>query len=290
MLQRVMNIMRLIFIKILFISCLGLTLSGCETISGLFSGDSSDKKAEAEYEGWDAQKFRSEAKAALDAGAYEKAIKHYESMQTRYPFGDGAAQNEIDLAFAYYKAGKYIEAVAAADRFIKMNPRSSGIDYALYIKGISFFNQDIGFIDRFLPTDKAQRDQSKAQQAHAVFTELITRFPNSKYTADAKQRIIAINNNIAMHEVHIARYYLKREAYVAAASRASGVVDKYQGTIAVPYALQVMQEAYTALGMGDLARDATRVYELNYPNGPPVEEFKDATISHKVWDFIGLEK
>jgi outer membrane protein assembly factor BamD len=289
MLQRVMNIMRLILIKILFISCLGLTLSGCETIGGMFGGDAGAAKDD-EYAGWDAQKFRSEAKAALDAGSYEKAVKHYESMQTRYPFGDGAAQNEIDLAYAYYKAGKYIEAVGATDRFIKMNPRSPGVDYALYIKGISLFNQDIGFIDRFLPTDKSQRDQTKAQQALATFTELLKSHPNSKYAADSKQRIIAINNNLAMHEVHIARYYMKREAYVAAASRASGVVDKYQGTIAVPYALQVMQEAYTALGMGDLAKDATRVYEMNYPNGPVEEEFKDATMAHKVWDVIGLEK
>ena len=185
MLQRVMNIMRLILIKILFISCLGLTLSGCETVSGLFGGDAGAAKDD-EYTGWDAQKFRSEAKAALDAGSYEKAVKHYEVMQTRYPFGDNAAQNELDLAYAYYKASKYIEAVAAADRFTKTNPRSPGVDYALYIKGISLFNQDIGFIDRFLPTDKAQRDQSKAQQAFVVFTELLTRFPSSKYAADSK--------------------------------------------------------------------------------------------------------
>lgn len=289
MLQRVMNIMRLILIKILFISCLGLTLSGCETVSGLFGGDA-DATKDDEYTGWDAQKFRSEAKTALDAGSYEKAVKLYESMQTRYPFGDAAAQNEIDLAYAYYKASKYIEAEAAADRFIKMNPRSAGVDYALYIKGISFFNQDIGFIDRFLPTDKTQRDQTKSQQALATFTELLKRFPNSKYAADSKQRIIAINNNLAMHEVHIARYYLKRGAHVAAASRASAVVEKFQGTIAVPYALQVMQEAYTALGMGDLAKDATRVYEANYPEGPVEPEFKDATIARKIWDVIGLEK
>jgi outer membrane protein assembly factor BamD len=289
MLQRVTNIMRLILIKILFISCLSLTLTGCETLSNVFSGGSSSS-SEDEYVGWDIQKFRSEAKTALEAGSYEKAIKLYEAIQTRYPFGDSSAQIELDLAYAYYKAGKYEEAIAAADRFIKMNPRSPGVDYAFYLRGLSNYNRDIGFIDRFLPTDTAQRDQNKAQTSYNNFNELITRFPNSKYVADSKLRMIALKNNIAMHEVHIARYYLKRQAYVAAASRASAVVDKYQGTPAVPYALQVMQEAYTNLGMTDLAKDATRVYELNYPNGPPVPEHSEATVSHQVWDFIGLEK
>ncbi len=291
MLQRVINIMRLILIKILFVSCLSLTLLGCSTLSNLFSSDSSSSSSdEDEYVGWDIQKFRSEAKAALDAGSYEKAVKLYEAIQTRYPFGDTAPQTELDLAYAYYKAGKYEEAVSASDRFIKMNPRSPGVDYAFYLKGLANYNRDIGFIDRFLPTDTAQRDQSKAQTAYNNFNELITRFPNSRYVADAKLRMIALKNNLAMHEVHIARYYLKRQAYVAAASRASGVVEKYQGTPAVPYALQVMQEAYKSLGMNDLAKDAARVYELNYPNGPPVPEHSEATVSHQVWDFIGLEK
>jgi outer membrane protein assembly factor BamD len=291
MLQRVMSIMRLILIKILFMGCLSLVLSGCGTLDSLgnmFSGGSNS--SEDEYVGWDVQKFRSEAKAAVDAGSYEKAVKLYEAIQTRYPFGDTAAQTELDLAYAYYKAGKHEEAVATADRFIKMNPRSAGVDYALYLKGLANYNRDIGFVDRFLPTDTSQRDQNKAQTAYNNFKELITRFPNSRYVADARLRMIALNNNLAMHEVHIARYYMKRKAYVAAASRASGVVEHYQGTPAVPYALQVMQEAYTELGMNDLAKDTARVYELNYPNGPPVAEHKDATLSHEVWDFIGLEK
>jgi outer membrane protein assembly factor BamD len=288
MLQRVMSIMRLILIKILFIGCLSLTLSACSTLGDLFSGSSSS--TDDEYVGWDVAKFRSEGKAALDAGSYEKAVRIYEAIQTRYPFGEGSSQAELDLAYAYYKSGKYEESVSTADRFIKMNPRSPGVDYAIYLKGLSNFNRDIGFIDRFLPTDTSQRDQSKVQTSYNNFKELVERFPNSKYTADARLRMTAVRNNIAMHEVHIARYYIKRKAYVAAASRASAVVEKYQGTPAVPYALQVMQEAYNNLGMADLAKDATRVYELNYPNGPPVPEHSESTFSHKVWDFIGLER
>ena len=285
--------MRLIFIKFLFICCLGLSLQGCGSLGGslqeLFSSDSSSSD-EDEYAGWTAEKFRTEAKAAVDAGSYEKAIKLYEALESRYPFGEDSAQTELDIAYAYYKNNDPDSAIAAADRFIKMNPRSPGVDYAYYLKGLVNYNRGIGFVDRFLPTDTSQRDQGTAHDAMANFEELIRRFPQSKYVPDARLRMIALKNNLAMYEVHVARYYMKRKAYVAAADRASTVIEKYQRTAAVPYALQVLQEAYTSLDMEDLAQDTARVYELNYPNGPPVPEHESSTLSHKIWDFIGLEK
>jgi outer membrane protein assembly factor BamD len=152
------------------------------------------------------------------------------------------------------------------------------------------YNRDIGFLDRFLPTDTSQRDPGSAREAYNNFSELIRRFPGSKYLSDARLRMIALRNNLAMHEVHVARYYLKRKAYIAAANRAAGVIEKYQRTPAIPYALQVMQEAYTKLDMTNLADDVKQVYQQNYPDGPPVPEHKNATLSHRVWDFIGLEK
>jgi len=281
--------MRLIFIKFLFICCLGLSLQGCSSLQELFSSDSSSSE-EDEYADWTAEKFRTEAKAAVDAGSYEKAIKLYEALESRYPFGEDSAQTELDIAYAYYKNNDPDSAIAAADRFIKMNPRSPGVDYAYYLKGLVNYNRGIGFVDRFLPTDTSQRDQGTAHDAMANFEELIRRFPQSKYVPDARLRMIALKNNLAMHEVHVARYYMKRKAYVAAADRASTVIEKYQRTAAVPYALQVLQEAYTSLDMEDLAQDTARVYELNYPNGPPVPEHESSTLSHKIWDFIGLEK
>lgn len=293
MLQCIMSIMRLFLIKILLLSSLSLVLTGCSTfdsLSNLLGSGSDSSSNDDEYAGWDKQKFRKEGKAALDAGSYEKAIKLYEALQSRYPFGEGSAQNELDLAYAYYKADKNEEAVSATERFIKTNPRSAGIDYAYYLRGLANFNRDLGFVNRYLPTDISQRDQSKAQDSYRNFEELITRFPNSKYVADAKQRMTYLRNNMAMHEVHVARYYIKRQAYIAAANRASSVVEKYQGTIAVPYALQIMEEAYSNLGMTDLAKDAARVYETNYPNGPTVPEHSDATTANKIWDFIGLEE
>ena len=281
--------MRLILIKFLFIFCLSLSLQGCGTLQSLMGSDS-DSSEEDEYATWNAEQFRAQAKAAVDSGNYDKAIKLYEALESRYPFGEDSAQTQLDVAYAYYKNDDPESAVAAADRFIKTNPRNSSVDYAYYLKGLVNYNRGIGFIDRFLPTDTSQRDPGDARTAYENFAELIRRFPASKYVPDARQRMIALNNNLAMHEVHVARFYIKRKAYIAAVNRASGVVEKYQRTPAVPYALQIMQEAYTELGMTDLAKDTTSVYELNYPNGPPVAEHKEATFSHKVWDFIGLEK
>ena len=281
--------MRLILIKFLFIFCLSLSLQGCGTLQSLMGSDS-DSSEEDEYATWNAEQFRTQAKAAVDNGNYDKAIKLYEALESRYPFGEDSAQTQLDVAYAYYKNDDPESAVAAADRFIKTNPRNSSVDYAYYLKGLVNYNRGIGFIDRFLPTDTSQRDPGDARTAYENFAELIRRFPASKYVPDARQRMIALNNNLAMHEVHVARFYIKRKAYIAAVNRASGVVEKYQRTPAVPYALQIMQEAYTELGMTDLAKDTASVYELNYPNGPPVAEHKEATFSHKVWDFIGLEK
>ncbi|MGZ8190027.1 MAG: outer membrane protein assembly factor BamD [Methylococcaceae bacterium] len=281
--------MRLIFIKFLFIFYLSASLQGCATLTDLFSGDSSSSE-EDEYVGWNAEKFRTEAKMAVDSGSYEKAIKLYEALESRYPFGESSAQTQLDIAYAYYKNGDPDSAIAAADRFIKINPRNPHVDYAFYLKGLVNYNRGIGFLDRFLPTDTSQRDPGSARDAYDNFAELIRRFPGSKYLSDARLRMIALKNNMAMHEVHVARYYLKRKAYIAAANRASGVIEKYQRTPAVPFALQVLQEAYTKLDMKDLAKDVEYVYAENYPNGPPVPEHKDATVSHRVWNFIGLEK
>lgn len=265
--------------------CLGLFLQGCGTF-----GSSDDADAENQYAGWNAEKFRTEAQKNMDASNYEKAIKIYEALESRYPFGESSAQTQLDIAYAYYKNSEPESAVAAADRFIKMNPRNPHVDYAYYLKGLVNYNRDIGFLDRFLPTDISQRDPGSAREAYRNFEELIRRYPSSRYLADARLRMIALKNNLAMHEVHVARYYIKRKAFVAAANRASRVIENYQRTPAVPYALQVMQEAYTELGMKDLASDAKRVYDQNYPDGPPVPEFKNVTLSHRLWDFIGFEK
>ena len=288
-LQRVVGTMRLILIKILFVCCLSLFLNGCSSFKDIFSSDTKASD-EAEYTDWTAEKFRTQAKKMIDESNYEKAIKLYQALESRYPFGEDSAQTELDIAYAYFKNNEPESAIAATDRFTKINPRSPAIDYAYYLKGLVNYNRGISFVDRFLPTDTSQRDTGTATDAIKNFEELIQRFPNSKYVADSRLRLISLKNNLAMHEVHVARYYIKRQAYAAAINRASIVIEKYPRTPAVPYALLVLNEAYTNLNQVDLANDVKRVYELNYPSGPPVIEQASSTFSHKVWDLIGLEK
>jgi outer membrane protein assembly factor BamD len=286
--------MRLIFGKVLFILCLGVALPGCETLKKLTSSSSSSEEKPDEYKDWNAKKFYDDAKQALQKGNYQKAIELYEALESRYPFGEYAAQTQLDIAYAYYKNEDSESALAAADRFIKINPRNPHVDYAYYLKGLIQYNRNITFLSRFIPTDSTQRDTSSAREAYNIFSELERRFPKSQYLPDAKKRMMALRNHLAMHEVKIARFYLNRKAYMAAVNRASVVVKQYLGTPAmppaIPYALQVMQEAYTKLGLDDLAKDTQRIYEQNYPDGPPVPEQADASFAQDVWDFIGLDE
>ncbi len=280
--------MLLFFKRILFFACLAFALQGCETLQNFKFNDSSSE--DAEYSDWGAKKFHDQAKAAMKANNYQKAIKLYETLEARYPFGDYAAQTQLDMAYAYYKNEDPEAAIAAAERFIKVHPRNPSVDYAYYLKGLVNFNRSIGFIERFLPTDVTQRNPSNVKDAYANFQELVQRFPNSKYTADAKQRMLALRNNLAMYEIHVARFYLKRRAYVAAANRGSYVIKEFQRTPAVPYALQVMQQAYSNLGLNDLAADAKRVYDQNYPDGPPIPEHSETRFVNQLWNFFGLDQ
>ncbi|HBA64575.1 MAG TPA: outer membrane protein assembly factor BamD [Methylococcaceae bacterium] len=278
--------MRLFLVKFLLVITLGLSLQGCETLKN-FSLESTSTD---EYKDWSEEKLHTSAKEAMDDGYYQKAIKMYETLESRFPFGEYAAQAQLNIAYAYYKNDDSEAAIAAAERFIKIHPRNPSVDYAYYLKGLVNYNRDIGFLERFLPTDTSQRDPGSAREAYNNFQELISRFPDSQYIPDAQQRMIALRNNMAMHEVHAARFYLKRKAYVAAVNRASEVVNNYQRTTAVPFALEVMIEAYNKLGMETLANNASRVYELNFPDGPPVPERESRTMAGKVWDFIGFDR
>lgn len=284
--------MRLLLVKTLFIASLALTLQGCEALNALSSlGGKDDTSAkEDEYIGWDDAKFHQQAKEALENKNYQKAITLYEALEARYPFGDYAAQAQLNVAYAYYKNDDPEAALAAIDRFIKVHPRNPNVDYAYYLRGLVNYNRGIGFIDRFLPTDSSQRDPGNAKDSYDNFQELVQRFPQSKYVPDARLRMVALRNNLAMYEVHVADFYLRRKAYVAAVTRANNIIKEYQRTPAVPHALQIMQDAYRQLGMDDLAADAERVFKLNYPNGIPVADYKEKTMIEETWDAIGMDK
>jgi outer membrane protein assembly factor BamD len=279
--------MRLLLVKTVFIASLAWMLQGCETFEAFSSKDSAK---EDEYTGWDEKKFHDQAKEALDAKNFQKAVSLYEALEARYPFGDYAPQAQLNVAYAYYKNDDPEAALAAADRFIKTHPRNPSVDYAYYLKGLINYNRGIGFIDRFLPTDASQRDSGPARDSYDNFQELLRRFPNSQYAADAKQRMVALRNNLAMYEVHVADFYMRRKAYVAAVNRANHIIKEFQRTPAVPIALQIMQDGYRKLGMDDLAADAERIYKLNYPNGAPMGDYKDEGAIQKAWDAMGLDR
>jgi len=278
--------MRLFLQKFFILFYFSFILQGCGTLSG----SDSDSELDKEYLGWDAAKFHKKAKSAMEAENYQKSIKLYETLEARYPFGEYAAQAQLDIAYVYYKNSDPEAAIAATDRFIKIHPRHANVDYAYYLKGLVNFNRSIGFIERFLPTDVSQRNPDNIKVAFENFQELIRRFPESKYTPDAKQRILSLKNNLAMYEVHVARFYLKRKAYLAAANRAGHVIKEYQRTPAIPHALKVMQEAYTKLGLNELSSDAERVYQKNFHDGTTADDEQEVTFVQGLWDFLGFDQ
>jgi outer membrane protein assembly factor BamD len=239
-----------------------LLAAGCVMLSacGLL-GDQPDETA-----GWSANKLYSEAKDALDGGDYTRAVKLYEKLEGRYPFGRYAQQAQIDTAYASYKDGETAAALAAVDRFIQLHPSHPNIDYAYYLKGLINFNDNLGWLGRFSGQDLSERDPKAARAAYDAFQTLITRYPESKYTPDATLRMQYIVNALAQHEVHAARYYYRRGAYLAAVNRAQQALKDYDGAPANEEALYIMVRSYDALGMKDLRDDAARVMERNYPN------------------------
>lgn len=219
-----------------------------------------------ETKDWSAQRLYSEAKAALQDSNWERAIDLFEKLEARYPFGRYAQQALLESAYAYYKFDEPDSAISAIDRFIKTYPRHPHLDYAYYLRGLVNYHRGDTIVDRVLPRDPAERDAGASRQAFFDFSEVTKQFPNSRYAKDAGQRMLFLRNNLAQYEIHVADYYLRRGAYVAAANRAKTVIENYQGTPAVAQALEMLVRAYTHLGLTDLAADAKRVLQLNYPD------------------------
>lgn len=241
-------------------------------------------KKDDKTRGWSAQRLYSEAKNSLALGDYESAIDYYEKLEQRYPFGAYAQQAQLDVAYAYYKYQEPAAAIAACDRFIKLHPRHPNVDYAYYLKGLTNFKQGKGFItelvERYVPADDSEHDTGALRDAFVAFGELTRRFPDSVYSADAEQRMVYLRNMLARHEIHVARYYMKRKAYVAAVNRTKYVIENYQRTPAVADALVIAVEAYSELELYDLAADSLRVLRLNYPDHPDLEDVEDLLAAH----------
>ena len=249
---------------------LALLITGC----GLLP------EAQDETKGWSAQKLYTEAKDQMADGGYEKAIQYFEKLEARYPYGRYAQQAQIEIAYAYYKANEPASALAACDRFIKLHPNHPNMDYIYYLKGLVNFNDDLGFLgaltekiaessETLAPLarqDMSERDPKASREAFESFKELTTRFPGSKYTPDAIARMKYLVNALASHEVHVARYYYRRGAYVAAVNRAQSAMQQYPQMPATEEALTIMIKAYDALGLNALRDDTLRIMQKNFPN------------------------
>lgn len=221
--------------------------------------------------GWSAEKLYREAKDALDAGQYDLAIKNYETLEARYPYGRYAQQAQLEIAYAYYKQSETASAVTASERFVKLHPNHPNVDYAYYLKGLAYFNDDLGLFGKLGGQDRTERDPKSARDAFDAFKDLAQRYPESRYTPDAIARMKYLTNALASHEIHVARYYMKRGAYVAAANRAQYALKNYPQAPALEEALLIMVQAYDALGVPELRNDADRVLRMNFPDSAYVK-------------------
>lgn len=242
----------------LLLALIALLISGC----GIFSGKEDDETA-----GWSAQRLYGEAKDAMAEKQWANAVKYFEKLEARFPYGRFAQQAQLEVAYCHYKEGERASAIAAADRFIKLYPNHPHVDYAYYLKGLINFNEQQGFF-AFVAVDMTDRDPKAAREAFDAFREVVTRFPDSKYASDSAARMKYLVNALASHEVHVARYYMKRTAYVAAANRAQYAIKNYPQAPAVEQAVFILVKAYDALGMDELRDGADRVMQKNFPNSP----------------------
>ena len=235
------------------------SLTGAALLAGC-SSTTEDKTA-----GLSPNAIYADAKDELGSGGYEKAIALFEKLEGRAAGTPLAQQAQLDKAYAQYKSGEAAQAIATLDRFMKLHPASPALDYALYLKGIINFNDDLGMFNSITRQDLAERDQKASKESFESFKELLNRFPDSRYAPDARLRMTYIVNSLAQSEVYVARYYFDRGAFVAAINRAQVAISDYQGVPAAEEALYIIVKSYDALGMTQLRDDAKRVLEKNYP-------------------------
>ena len=231
-------------------------LAGC----GVFGGGKGDDAALAKDS---PEQIYREARKDIRTGNYPNAIARYELLEARYPFSDQAKQGQLDLMYAYYKNRAGESAVDQADQFIRENPTHPRVDYAHYIRGLVYFESGLSWVERVFKADLSQRPPTEARKAFQAFQTLVQQFPKSPYATDARQRMVYLRNRMADYEVEVARFYLKRGAYVGAASRARGVIEAYDGAPAIDDALRILAQSYRRLGVDDLAKVADGVRQAN---------------------------
>jgi outer membrane protein assembly factor BamD len=226
------------------------------------------------------------AKRELGNKAWDRAIQTYKILQTRYPFGRYTEQSMLDLSYAYFKGREPENALSNLNRFIRTYPTHPNVDYAYYLKGIVNYEENLGFLERLMPSRVRDRDQSAARNSFTDFSELLRRFPDSRYVADARQRMVFLRNNLAAYEIGVADYYMRRRAYIAAANRARYALETYPNTPETAEALVILHQAYIKLNLPELATGVMSVLELNYPdNYYVVGKKKKKKWTDRLWPF-----
>lgn len=258
----------------LIIVCLVLLLTGC-------SSTTSDP--EVVFKGQSEYQIYTTGYHYLLKGKYSKAIKNFEGLQALYPFGAYAQQTDLYIIYAYYMDDDIASAEAAADKYTRLYPRDANADYAYYMKGLSNFEQDRGWFQRYFPTDLTYRDPGSARNSFSDFASVIQLFPESPYAPDARQHMVYLRDMYAAYELNVAHYYMIRGAYVAAANRANYVLQHYDGTPEVEDALGILVIAYDQLNLPDLAGQALEVLRYNYPNGVVLHDLNSPAHARHWW-------
>lgn len=246
-----------------------LSLVGCKSLTGLWNDLKKDEDDDGPFKGQSAKQLYDDAKTAMNKKDYTGAIKRLEAMETMYPFHEDAETAELELIHAYYEKEDYLSAGASAERFIHLYPRAKHVDYAYYIKAMSNFHQMRGPVAGFLPMDQSWRDPGTQSQAYSDFATLVQRFPNSRYKADSELHMVYLRNMFAQSELNVSKYYFERRRYVAAAERASYLLQTYPQASSTREALSVLYHANIALGLTDAAHDALKVYQDTYGGKMP---------------------
>ncbi len=237
----------------------------CTLVLGIWLAACSSNDVKVPENLSEAELFK-QANEQLEKENYSAAIDTLRALESRYPFGPFAEQSQLDLIYAYYRSMQPEASRASAERFIRLHPSNPNVDYAYYMRGLASNTADLGLVERYIPVDLAERDPGQARQSFAEFSELLRRFPDSRYAADARQRMIHLRNRMARYELHVANYYMKRQAYVAAINRGRYVVEHLQGVPVMEEALGIMIEGYQHLRLEQPAAEAMEVLKTNFPN------------------------
>lgn len=241
---------------------ISLTLMPAVLVASVLAGCSSTKDDPTAK--WTPDRIYTEARDESSSGAYDKAVPLFEKLEGRAAGTPLAQQAQLEKAYAQYKGGERVQAIATLDRFMKLHPASPAMDYALYLKGLVNFNDNLGMFAWLSRQDLSERDQKAAKESFESFREVVARYPDSKYAEDSRLRMQYIVNSLAKYEVHVANYYYSRGAYVAAANRAQTAIKEYQGVPAIQEAMEILVKSYDALGMTQLRDDAQRVMTATY--------------------------